>query len=59
VTEEIRPDCVFMLHGFGKRSKWQRLAGAGASDAQLLETAWDKVSGNAALHETFVKVRRV
>ena len=59
VTEEIRPDCVFMLHGFGKKSKWQRLATAGASDAELLETAWDKVSGNAALHETFVSVRKV
>ena len=58
ITEEIRPDCVFMLHGYGKRSKWQRLAGAGASDAQVLETAWDKISGNAALHETFVKVRK-
>ena len=60
VTEEIRPDCAFMLHGFGKRSKWQRLvAGVGACDTQLLETAWDKVSGNAAMHETFVKVRKV
>ena len=59
VTQEIRRDCVFMLHGYGKRSKWQGLAGAGASDAQVLETAWDKVSGNAALHETFVKVRKV
>jgi thiosulfate reductase / polysulfide reductase chain A len=59
VTEEIRPDCVFMLHGFGKLSQWQRLATGGACDAQLLETAWDKVSGNAALHETFVKVRKV
>ncbi|MFI5175748.1 MAG: molybdopterin-dependent oxidoreductase [Terriglobia bacterium] len=59
VTQEIRPDCVFMLHGFGKRTKWQRLAcDVGASDAQILETAWDKVSGNAALHETFVKVRK-
>jgi len=60
VTQEIRPDCVFMLHGFGKRAKWQRLvAGVGACDAQVLETAWDKVSGNAAMHETFVKVRKV
>jgi thiosulfate reductase/polysulfide reductase chain A len=59
VTQEIRPDCVFMLHGYGKRSKWQRLAAGGASDAQLLETAWDKVSGGSALHETFVKVRKV
>jgi len=58
VTREIRPDCVFMLHGFGKRSQWQRLAIKGASDAQVLETAWDKVSGNAALHETFVSVRK-
>lgn len=59
VTEEIRPDCVFMLHGYGKKSPWQRLASKGASDAQLIETAWDRVSGNAALHETFVKVRKV
>ncbi len=57
VTEEIRPDCVFMLHGFGKKSKMQSLVyNVGASDAVILETAWDKVSGNAAFHGTFVKV---
>jgi thiosulfate reductase/polysulfide reductase chain A len=57
VTEEIRPDCVFMLHGFGKKAKMQSLVyNVGASDAAILETAWDKVSGNAAFHETFVKV---
>jgi thiosulfate reductase/polysulfide reductase chain A len=59
VTQEIRPDCVFMLHGYGKRSQWQRLATQGASDAALLESAWDRISGNASLHETFVKVRKV
>jgi len=60
VTEEIRPDCVYMAHGFGKRSQWQRLVhNNGASDAQLIETAWDKVSGGAAMHETFVTVRKV
>ena len=60
VTQEIRPDCVFMLHGYGKKSKWQRLvADKGGSDSVLLETAWDKVSGNASLHETFVSVRKV
>jgi thiosulfate reductase/polysulfide reductase chain A len=59
VTQEIRPDCVFMLHGFGKRSQWQKLVyGVGASDAVVLETAWDQVSGNAAFHETFVSVRK-
>lgn len=57
VTQEIRPDCVFMLHGFGKKSSWQRYVyNTGGSDAQVLETAWDKISGNAAFHETFVKV---
>jgi thiosulfate reductase/polysulfide reductase chain A len=59
VTEEIRPDCVFMLHGFGKKSAWlRRVQGVGAADAVLLETAWDKVSGNAAMHETFVSVAK-
>jgi thiosulfate reductase/polysulfide reductase chain A len=59
VTDEIRPDCVFMLHGYGKKAKWQKLAfDVGASDAVVLETAWDEVSGNAAFHETFVKVRK-
>ena len=60
VTEEIRPDCVFMLHGYGKKSQWQRLvAGKGGADVEILETAWDKVSGGGAFHETFVKVRKV
>jgi thiosulfate reductase/polysulfide reductase chain A len=59
-TEEIRPDCVFTLHGYGKRSPWQRLAyNTSGCDAQVLETAWDKVSGNSAIHETFVQIRRV
>ncbi|MBI4904954.1 MAG: molybdopterin-dependent oxidoreductase [Acidobacteria bacterium] len=59
VAEEIRPDCVHMLHGFGKRSPWLKRAGEGGADAAILETAWDRVSGNAALHETFVQVRKV
>jgi thiosulfate reductase/polysulfide reductase chain A len=60
LTEEIRPDCVFLLHGFGKRSAWLKAVyNRGGSDAVLIETAWDKVSGNAAMHETFVRVSRV
>lgn len=60
VSEEIRPDCVFMLHGFGKRSpQLTRVYHRGGADAVLLETAWDRVSGNAAMHETFVRVRKV
>jgi len=60
LTQEIRPDCVYMLHGFGKRSPWlKRAYNRGGADAAILETAWDKVSGNAAMHETFVKIRKV
>ena len=41
-------------------SPWLRAVhNVGAADAVLLETAWDKVSGNAAMHETFVKVAKV
>src|SRR5260370_40695096 len=60
VTQEIRPDCVFMLHGFGKKSPWlKRAYNRGGSDAALLETSGDKISGNAAMHETFGRVRKV
>ncbi len=60
VTQEIRPDCVFMLHGFGKKSRMQRLAfDVGACDADLLTSSMDRVSGNAAFHETFVRVRKI
>jgi len=59
VTRDIRPDCVFMTHGYGKHSQWQsRVYNVGASDAKVLETAWDEVSGNAAFHETFVTVKK-
>ena len=37
VTAAIRPDCVYMVHGFGHTSKGLRSAfGKGASDAQLI-----------------------
>jgi thiosulfate reductase/polysulfide reductase chain A len=59
VTQEIRPDCIFMLHGYGKRSPWlKRAYNRGGSDAAILESAWDQASGNAAMHETFVKVAK-
>jgi thiosulfate reductase/polysulfide reductase chain A len=59
VTERIRPDCVHLPHGFGHRSPWlTRAAGAGASDQVLIEARWDRISGNAALHETFVTVEK-
>ncbi|MBI3403393.1 MAG: molybdopterin-dependent oxidoreductase [Acidobacteria bacterium] len=57
VTDRIRPDCVHLPHGFGQTSPGlTRTAGAGASDQDLIEPRSDRISGNAALHETFVTV---
>jgi thiosulfate reductase/polysulfide reductase chain A len=60
VTDRIRPDCVHLPHGFGHTTPALRLAGGrGASDQDLIAPAWDRISGNAALHETFVTVERL
>ena len=60
VTDRIRPDCVHLPHGFGQRSPALRVAAnAGASDQDLIEPRSDRISGNAALHETFVTVEKV
>ncbi|MCI0442192.1 molybdopterin-dependent oxidoreductase [bacterium] len=59
VTNRIRPDCVHMPHGFGHRNPLLHLAsGKGASDQDLIMAKWDRLSGNAALHETFVTVEK-
>lgn len=59
VTDRIRQDCVHIPHGFGHRSPALRLAhGKGASDQDLIEARWDRLSGNAAMHETFVSVEK-
>lgn len=59
VTDRIRPDCVHIPHGFGHRSPGLSLAhGRGASDQDLIVAGEDRISGNAALHETFVSVER-
>lgn len=57
VTEKIRPDSVYMAHGFGVLSKGlSNLQGKGACDAALIESRWCPISGNAAMHETFVEI---
>jgi thiosulfate reductase / polysulfide reductase chain A len=59
VTERIRPDCVHLPHGFGQRSGGlTRAVGRGASDQDLIVPREDRISGNAAFHETFVTVER-
>jgi len=58
VTDKIRPDCVYMAHGFGVLSKGlSTVYGKGGSDAALIESSHCPISGNAAMHETLVEVR--
>lgn len=59
VTERIRPDCVHIPHGFGNISPLlTRVHGVGACDSDLIISREDRVTGNAALHETVVTVAR-
>lgn len=55
-TQRIRPDCVYMVHGFGHTAKGLRRAlGKGASDSQLLTRyKTDPLMGGTALNINFV-----
>jgi len=56
VTERIRPDCVYMVHGFGHNAKMLKHAfGKGASDAQLITRyQTDPLMGGTAMNVNFV-----
>ena len=58
VTERIRNDCVYIVHGFGHKSPLMRIAnGRGASDTHLQSRySLDPVSGGAGLRNNFVRV---
>jgi len=59
VTEKIRPDCVFYAHGFGRLSPQLSLVyKKGASQAEILEDYIEPISGNCAMHETFVTISK-
>ncbi len=57
-TERIRPDCVYMVHGFGHTSKMlTRALGKGASDAQLVTRYQvDPLMGGTGMNVNFVSV---
>jgi thiosulfate reductase / polysulfide reductase chain A len=60
VTERIRPDCVYIVHGFGHKAPLMRVAhGRGASDTHL-QTHYDldPVSGGAGTNNNFVRLHR-
>jgi len=56
VTERIRPECVYMVHGFGHTSRMLKHAfGKGASDAQMITRyATDPLMGGTAMNVNFV-----
>jgi thiosulfate reductase/polysulfide reductase chain A len=60
VTTDTRPDTVYMDTGFGVISKGlSKIYGKGACIADVLEDQADEISGNMAMHETFVTVSKV
>jgi thiosulfate reductase/polysulfide reductase chain A len=60
ITEEVRKDVVYMDSGFGPVSKGlSNVYGKGASIVEILEDKSDEISGNMAMHETMVTVKRV
>jgi len=60
VTQRIRPDSVFMVHGFGHTDPRQRLAhGAGADDSGLMHNVKiDPVMGGTGMRASFVTLVR-
>jgi len=57
-TERLRPDCVYVVHGFGHRAPGMKIAdGRGVSDTALMSRyRLDPISGGAGMHVTFVKL---
>ncbi|MBE0570825.1 MAG: molybdopterin-dependent oxidoreductase, partial [Ignavibacteriaceae bacterium] len=55
-TERIRPDCVYMVHGFGQKSRQLRSTyKKGASDAELItQYKTDPLMGGTAMNVNFV-----
>lgn len=56
VTERIRKDCVYIVHGFGQKSRALRSTyRKGASDAELItKYQTDKLMGGTAMNVNFV-----
>ena len=60
LTQRIRGDCVYLVHGWGQTAKKQRYAyGRGASDSQLTTRyKVDPIMGGTGMNVNFVRVER-
>ncbi len=57
ITNRIRPDSVFVPHGFGHTSPGlHERSRRGARSSDLIGTFQDEITGNAAMHETAVEI---
>jgi thiosulfate reductase/polysulfide reductase chain A len=56
VTSRIRPDCVFLVHGYGHKSKQLRFAyGRGIDDTELITRyKTDPIMGGTGMNVNFV-----
>jgi thiosulfate reductase/polysulfide reductase chain A len=61
VTERIRPECVYLVHGFGSESKaWKGAYRKGAGTAQLsTRVKIDPLMGGTSIHTNFVTLEKV
>lgn len=61
VTQRIRPDCVYMVHGFGHTAKGlKHTFGKGASDSQLITRyKTDPLMGGTGMNVNFVTIESV
>jgi thiosulfate reductase/polysulfide reductase chain A len=60
VTERIRRDCVYMVHGFGHNApELSRADGRGADDQKLITRyIEDPITGGTGMRVNFVKIIR-
>jgi len=58
VTERIRPDCVYMVHGYGHNSpRLSKAHGAGVDDQELITRyKVDPITGGTGMRVNFVKI---
>jgi len=57
-TQRIRPDCVYMVHGFGHTAvRLRRAFGKGANDTQLVtQYRTDPLMGGTGMNVNFVAI---
>jgi thiosulfate reductase/polysulfide reductase chain A len=60
ITQRIRGDCVYLVHGWGQTARRLRYAyGRGASDSQLTSRyKVDPIMGGTGMNVNFVRIER-